>query len=220
MRDSPMIRVLVVDDHRVLRTGLRLILERHPDVHCVGEAATAEDALRAIEREPADVVVMDMEMPGMGGLAGIRELRRRHPETQVVVLSIHGNGDDVRAAFGAGAGGYLVKTAADEELLSAIQAVRRGERYLHPALGAALAQPPAEDPLGSLTDREREVLQLLALGYGNQEIAARLHLSPRTVETHRANMMAKLGLTTRSDIVRVALGAGILTAEAAESPPG
>ncbi|MFN8109964.1 MAG: response regulator transcription factor [Thermoleophilia bacterium] len=220
MRDSPMIRVLVVDDHRVLRTGLRLILERHPDVHCVGEAATAEDALRTIEREPADVVVMDMEMPGMGGLAGIRELRRRHPETQVVVLSIHGNGDDVRAAFGAGAGGYLVKTAADEELLSAIQAVRRGERYLHPALGAALAQPPAEDPLGSLTDREREVLQLLALGYGNQEIAARLHLSPRTVETHRANMMAKLGLTTRSDIVRVALGAGILTAEAAESPPG
>lgn len=212
--------VLVVDDHRVLRTGLRLILDRSRGVRCVGEASTAEEALRVADRERPDVVVMDMQMPGMGGIAGTRELLRRHPAVHVVMLSMHGSGDDVREAFAAGAMGYLLKTAADEELVDAIHAVASGERYLHPSLGAALAQPPPPDPLDGLTDREREVLQLLALGYGNQEIAARLHLSPRTVETHRANMMNKLRITTRADIVRVALEAGILTVGAASAPPG
>lgn len=209
------ITVMVVDDHRVLRTGLRLILDRSPGVHCVGEAATAEEGLRVADREHPDVVVMDMRMPGMGGLAGVRELVRRHPGTQVVMLSMHGSGEDVREAFSAGAMGYLLKTAADEELVDAIRSVHAGERYLHPSLGAALAQPPPPDPLDGLTDREREVLQLLALGYGNQEIAGRLHLSPRTVETHRANMMNKLRIASRADIVRVALEAGLLTADVA-----
>jgi two-component system response regulator NreC len=212
--DDP-IRVLLVDDHRVLRTGLRLILEHSEGVECVGEAATAEDALHAADRARPDVVVMDMQMPGMGGIAGIREIRRRIPEARVVMLSMHGSGEDVRAAFSAGASGYLLKTAADDELVDAIRAVWRGDSYLHAALGAALAQPPAPDPLEGLTDREREVLRLLALGHGNQEIAGRLHLSPRTVETHRANMMTKLRITTRADIVRVALEAGLLAPDPA-----
>jgi len=205
------IRVLLVDDHRVLRTGLRLILERADGVACVGEASSAEEAVRALDRVAPDVVVMDVEMPGMGGIAGIAEIRERAPVTRVVILSMHGAAEDVRSAFANGAEGYLLKTAADEELVDAIRAVAQGERYLHPALGATLAQPPPPDPLDILTEREREVLTLLALGYGNQEIASRLHLSPRTVETHRANFMTKLRLTTRADIVRVALETGLLS---------
>jgi two-component system, NarL family, response regulator NreC len=204
------IRVLLVDDHRMMRTGLRLILERVDGIRCVGEAETTEEAVRACERVTPDVVVMDLETQGLAGGARIREMRTRRPEMGVVVLSMDADGDDVRSAFASGAQGYLLKTAADGELVDAIRAVGAGERYLHPSLGAALAQPAPPDPLDVLTDREREVLQLLALGYGNQEIAARLHLSPRTVETHRANMMSKLHLTTRADIVRVALRSGLL----------
>ncbi|HWH14645.1 MAG TPA: response regulator transcription factor, partial [Miltoncostaeaceae bacterium] len=136
-----MIRVLLVDDHRVLRTGLRLILERAEGVECVGEASSAEEAVRALDRVEPDVVVMDVEMPGMGGIAGIAEIRGRAPRTRVVILSMHGAAEDVRSAFASGAEGYLLKTAADEELVDAIHAVARGERYLHPALGATLAQP-------------------------------------------------------------------------------
>lgn len=217
--DDRAIRVLLVDDHRMLRTGLRLILDASDLIECVGEAATAEEAVRACETADPDVVVMDVAMPGMGGLQGTREVLRRCPGTAVVILSMHGSADDVRTAFGNGAQGYLLKTAADAELVDAIRSVAAGERYLHPSLGAALAQPAPPDPLAGLTEREREVLQLLALGYGNQEIATRLHLSPRTVETHRANMMSKLGLATRADIVRMALTAGLLSTGAAENPP-
>jgi len=212
------IRVLLVDDHRVLRTGLRLILDHAEGIECVGEAESAEDALHVSDRTHPDVVVMDVQMPGMGGIEGTRALRDRHPEAHVVMLSMFGAADDVRAAFAAGAQGYLIKTAAEEELVDALRAVAAGKRYLHPALGAALAQPAPPDPLEGLTDREREVLQLLALGYGNQEIAQRLHLSPRTVETHRANMMNKLRISSRADIVRIALSAGILNTDTAQSP--
>ncbi len=212
------IRVLLVDDHRVLRTGLRLILEHAEGIECVGEAESAEDALHVSDRTHPDVVVMDVQMPGMGGIEGTRALRDRHPEVHVVMLSMFGAADDVRAAFAAGAQGYLIKTAAEEELVDALRAVAAGKRYLHPALGAALAQPAPPDPLDGLTDREREVLQLLALGYGNQEIAQRLHLSPRTVETHRANMMNKLRISSRADIVRIALSAGILNTDTAQPP--
>lgn len=203
----------------MLRTGLRLILERTDGIRCVGEAATAEEAVRVCGRVTPDVVVMDMETSDPGGLAGIREVRRRRPELHVVVLAMHGDSEGVRTAFASGAQGYLLKTAADAELVDAIRAVASGGRYLHPALGAALAQPAPPDPLDVLTEREREVLQLLALGYGNQEIAHRLHLSPRTVETHRANMMGKLGLATRADIVRVALRSGLLSGAALDDPP-
>ncbi len=209
---SEPIRVLLVDDHRMVRTGLRLILERVPGIQCVGEAATPEEAARVCERASPDVVVIDVENAGASGGPRIREMRNRRPGLGIVVLSMADDGDDVRTAFASGAQGYLLKTAAEAELVDAIRAVGAGERYLHPSLGAALAQPAPPDPLDVLTEREREVLQLLALGYGNQEIATRLHLSPRTVETHRANMMTKLQLTTRADIVRVALRSGLLAA--------
>jgi DNA-binding NarL/FixJ family response regulator len=215
---EPPIRVLLVDDHRVLRTGLRLILDHADGIECVGEAASAEEALHVSDRTHPDVIVMDVQMPGMGGIAGTRSIRERHPDVHVVMLSMFDAAEDVRAAFAAGAQGYLIKTAAEDELVDALRAVVHGQRYLHPALGAALAQPAPPDPLDGLTEREREVLQLLALGYGNQEIANRLHLSPRTVETHRANMMNKLRITSRADIVRVALAAGILSADTAEHP--
>lgn len=204
----------------MLRTGLRLILDAADGIECIGEASTAEEAIRTCESAGPDVVVMDVAMPGMGGLQGTREILRRCPHAAVVILSMHGSASDVRTAFGNGAQGYLLKTAADAELVDAIRAVSAGERYLHPSLGATLAQPAPPDPLSGLTEREREVLQLLALGYGNQEIAGRLHLSPRTVETHRANMMSKLGLANRADIVRMALTAGLLSTGAAEQPLG
>ncbi|MGD9696269.1 MAG: response regulator [Thermoleophilia bacterium] len=208
---SEPVRIVLVDDHAVLRSGLRLLLEREEGLEPVGEAGTAEEALRALPRTRPDVVVMDIEMPGMGGYEGVSALRARAPDVRVLVLSMHDQAEDVRRAFEAGADGYLLKAAADEDLVRAIRAVADGERYVHPSLGAALAAPPPSDrPLDELTGREREVLRLLALGHTNQEIAQRLVVSVRTVESHRAHVMTKLRVTTRAGLVRVALDAGLL----------
>jgi two-component system response regulator NreC len=208
---SDALRVLVVDDHAVLRTGLRLMLEREEDMDCVGEAGSAEEALRAVERVRPGLVLTDLEMPGMGGLEGVARLRERHPELPVLVLSMHDEPEEVRRAFEAGASGYVLKTAADEELVRAIRAVAAGERYLHPSLGATMAQPAKpRGPIDELSPREREVLRLLALGYTNQEIAAELVVSVRTVESHRAHVMMKLRAGSRADMVRQALEAGLL----------
>jgi two-component system response regulator NreC len=208
---SEPVRILLVDDHAVLRSGLRLLLEREEGLEPVGEASTAEDALRALPRLRPDVVVIDVEMPGMGGIEGVQRLRERAPEARVLVLSMHDQARDVRQAFDAGAHGYLPKAAADEDLVRAIRAVSAGERYVHPSLGAALAAPAHEaGPLDDLTAREREVLRLLAFGHTNQEIADRLVVSVRTIESHRAHVMAKLRVTTRAGLVREALRAGLL----------
>jgi two-component system, NarL family, response regulator NreC len=205
------VRILIVDDHAVLRAGLRLLLDREEDLRCVGEAASAEEALRAVERLDPSLVLMDLEMPGIGGLTGIVRLRERRPDLTVLVLSMHGEGDDVRRAFEAGAAGYVLKTAADEELVRAIRAVAAGGRYLHPALGAALAAPAAgRGPVDELSAREREVLRMLALGYTNQEIAATLVVSVRTVESHRSHVMIKLRAGSRAEMVRFAIEAGLL----------
>jgi two-component system response regulator NreC len=208
---SDEIRVLICDDHAVLRSGLRLLLDREEGLSCVGEAATAEDAIRAVERLRPNLVIMDLQMPGMGGVAGVTTLRERHSELPVMVLSMHGEAQDVRRAFEAGASGYLVKTAADEDLVRAVRAVAAGERYVHPTLGAVLAQPPrSQGPVDDLSPREREVLRLLALGYTNHEIADRLVVSVRTVESHRAHLMAKLRVDSRAAMVRHAIDAGLL----------
>ena len=210
MSDPP-VRILLVDDHAVLRSGLRLLLEREEDLDPVGEAASAEEALRALPRLAPDVVVMDIEMPGIGGLEGVAKIRERFPEVHMLVLSMHDQARDVRRAFDAGAHGYLPKAAADEDLVRAIRAVAAGERYVHPSLGAALASPKdAGGPIDELTAREREVLRLLALGHTNQEIAERLVVSVRTVESHRAHVMTKLRVSTRAGLVREALRAGLL----------
>ncbi len=212
--NAPAIRILITDDHAVLRSGLRLLLDREDDMTTVGEATTAEEALDFVARGDVDLVLLDLEMPGMGGLAGAGQLRAEYPDLVILVLSMHSEVDDVRRAFAAGANGYVLKTAADEQLVQAVRAVADGERYLHPVLGAALAQPePSRGPVDDLSPREREVLRLLALGYTNQEIAEMLVVSVRTVESHRAHVMTKLRAGSRAAMVRHALEAGMLDDE-------
>ena len=205
------IRVMIVDDHAVLRSGLRLVIEREDGLEVAGEAGTAEDAIRSFERIQPNLVLMDLDMPGIGGLAGVKRLHELHPDLSVVVLSMHGEADDLRRAFEAGATGYVLKTAVDEELIRAIRAVSNGERYLHPSLGAVLAQPPkSRGAVDELSTREREVLRLLALGHTNQEIAQQLYVSVRTVESHRAHIMTKLRAASRAEMVQHAIAGGLL----------
>jgi two-component system, NarL family, response regulator NreC len=213
-----MIRVLIVDDHAVVRSGLRLLLDAESDIEAVGEAPNAERALyEAIELKP-DVVLMDLQMPEKGGIEGMPALLQALPTTKVLVLSMQDEPRYVRAAFEAGASGYVLKEAADSDLVAAVREVAGGGRYVHPTLGARMIDAEAaerrhtqEDPL---SDREREVLKLLALGQTNQEIAEILFISVRTAETHRAHIMQKLGLSNRADLVRYALSQGLLNEEA------
>ena len=212
-----MIRVLVVDDHAVVRSGLRRLLDAEPDIETVGEAPNAERAVfEAIDSHP-DVVLMDLVMPEKGGIEGMPAVLQAVPEAKVLVLSMQDDPRYVRAAFEAGASGYVLKEAADTEVVSAIRAVARGERYLHPSLGAKLIAAETEDRRRAeqdpLSDREREVLRLLALGHTNQEIAKQLFISVRTAETHRAHIMQKLSLSSRAELVRYALAEGLLEAE-------
>ena len=211
------IRVLVVDDHAVVRAGLRRVLDAEPDIETVSEAASAERAVfEAIDHKP-DVVLLDVTMPGKSGIDGLPALLQAVPETKVLILSMQDDPRYVRQAFGAGASGYVLKEAADTEVVSAIRAVAAGERYVHPALGARLIAADAEErkraEVDPLSEREREVLRLLALGHTNQEIAKMLYISVRTAETHRAHVMQKLGLSSRAELVRYALADGLLDDE-------
>jgi two-component system, NarL family, response regulator NreC len=208
------IRVLVVDDHAVVRAGLRRVLDAEEDIETVGEAPTAERALfEAIESRP-DVVLMDVVMPGKGGIDGMPALLQAVPETRVVMLSMQDDPRYVREAFEAGASGYVLKEAADTDVVDAIRAVAAGERYVHPKLGARLVAAESEERRRAesdpLSEREREVLRLLALGHTNQEIATLLSISVRTAETHRAHVMQKLGLSSRAELVRYALDNGLV----------
>jgi len=208
------IRVLVVDDHAVVRTGLRRVLDAEPDIETVGEAPNAERAVFEAMSHKPDVVLMDVVMPGKSGIEIIPTLQQNAPEAKVLVLSMQDDPRYLREAFDAGARGYVLKEAADTEVVDAVRAVAAGERYVHPALGARLVEADAaerrradEDPL---SDREREVLRLLALGHTNQEIAKQLYISVRTAETHRAHIMQKLRLSSRAELVRYALSEGLL----------
>ena len=208
------IRILIVDDHAVVRSGLRLVLEREDDLEVVGEAGNADEGVRVARLEKPDVVLLDVVMPGRSGIEAAAEVIEASGGAKILVLSMQDDPSYVREAFAVGASGYLLKEAADVELVQAIREVAAGNRYVHPALGARLAQAEvdaakksADDPL---SDREREVLRLLALGHTNQEIAKELFISVRTAETHRAHIMRKLGLGTRADLVRYALANGFL----------
>jgi two-component system, NarL family, response regulator NreC len=206
--------VLVVDDHAVVRTGLRRVLDAEEDIDTVAEAPNAERAVyEAIEHKP-DVVLMDVVMPGRSGIEGMPALLQAVPEAKVLVLSMQDDPHYVREAFDAGASGYVLKEAADTEVVSAVRAVAAGERYVHPALGARLIAAEAEErkraEVDPLSEREREILRLLALGHTNQEIAKMLYISVRTAETHRAHIMQKLGLSSRAELVRHALSEGLL----------
>jgi len=208
------LRVLVVDDHAVVRSGLKLLLNAAEGIETVGEAANAEEAiLRARLLEP-DVVLMDVTMPGRSGIEATADLRELVPRTKVLILSMQDDPSYVREAFAVGARGYVLKEAADSELVAAVREVAAGGRYVHPHLGARLAAAEAraggEDDESPLSEREREVLRLLALGHTNQEIADMLFISIRTAETHRAHIMRKLRRSTRAELVRYALEHGLL----------
>ena len=215
-----MIRVVIVDDHALVRSGLRLLLEAEEDVTVEDEGGNAEEAVRLARLHKPDVVLLDVVMPGQSGLDAVPAILEAAPAASVLVLSMQDDPSYVRQAFAAGARGYLLKEAADNELVAALREVARGGRYVHPTLGARLAATEADaearaaaDPL---SDREREVLRLLALGHTNQEIAKMLYISVRTAETHRAHIMQKLRLTTRAELVRYALHQGLL--EAGDEP--
>lgn len=206
--------MLVVDDHAVVRTGLRRVLDAEADIDTVAEAPNAERAVyEAIEHKP-DVVLMDVVMPGKSGIEGMPALLQAVPDAKVLILSMQDDPHYVREAFDAGASGYVLKEAADTEVVSAVRAVAAGERYVHPALGARLIAAEAEErkraEVDPLSEREREILRLLALGHTNQEIAKMLYISVRTAETHRAHIMQKLGLSSRAELVRHALSEGLL----------
>jgi len=209
-----MIRLLIVDDHQLVRSGLRRLLESEEDLAVEDEAGTAYDAVRLARLHKPDVILLDVVMPGGSGLDAIPEIRDAAPDARILTLSMQDDPSYVRQAFAAGASGYVLKEAADDELLAAVREVADGGRYVDPQLGARLAAADAaaaaeaaDDPL---TDREREVLRLLALGHTNQEIAQMLYLSVRTAETHRARIMQKLRLTTRAELVRYAIDHGLL----------
>jgi two-component system, NarL family, response regulator NreC len=208
------IRVLIVDDHAVVRSGLRLLLEAEKGIEPVGEAGSARDAVFQARAMKPDVILLDIVMPDRTGLDVLPQLRHENPETKVLVLSMQDEPRYVREAFAAGASGYVLKEAADTEVVAAVREVAAGGRYVNPELGARLVAADAEaerlkdeDPL---SDREREVLRLLALGHTNQEIAKELYISVRTAETHRAHIMQKLRLQTRADLVAYALERGFL----------
>jgi two-component system response regulator NreC len=210
------IRVLIVDDHAIVRSGLRLLLEQQEDIECVGEAGDAQEAVREVRRQNPDVVVLDIVMPGTSGIEAAPELLNACPDTKLLVLSMEDDPSYVREAFAAGALGYVLKEAAESEVVQAVREVATGRRYVHPSLGARLAaaeaQGRAQAEADPLSDREREVLRLLALGHTNQEIAGILFISVRTAETHRAHIMRKLQLSTRAELVRHAIATGLLDA--------
>jgi two-component system response regulator NreC len=206
----PPIRILLVDDHAVVRAGLRHLLADTGTIEVCGEAGTGRDALEQAEIKRPDVIVLDIGLPDVDGLDLVEQLRAKGRGSKVLVLSMHDEPERVERSFAAGADGYLVKEAAEGELVAAIDALVRGERYLYPPLGAAMVKAATAPPRDPLTDREREIVRLLALGHTNVEVAATVHLSIRTVETHRAHAMAKLRLSTRAELVAWALERGLL----------
>jgi two-component system response regulator NreC len=212
------IKVVVVDDHAVVRSGLRLLLDAHDEIEVVGEAGNARDAIFRARALKPDVMLLDVVMPGASGIEVLPELLKESPETKVLILSMQDDPSYVREAFAAGASGYVLKEAADEEVVSAVRAIAKGGRYVHPTLGARMvaaeAQERAAVEADPLSEREREVLRLLALGHTNQEIAQGLYISVRTAESHRAHIMQKLRLSTRAELVRYALSQGLLTDDA------
>lgn len=203
------LRILIVDDHGVMRAGLRAVLRSETDYEVVGEASTSDDAVRAAVALKPDVVLLDLSLPGIGGIGVARQLREKLPETKVLILTVHEDAALLREAMNVGAAGYVIKRAAESELLAAIEAARRGDLYVHPSMtrallegeAPALPRPRRSDP-EALTNREVEVLKLLTRGFTNGQIAGSLELSVRTVESHRANILRKLGLSTRAELVR------------------
>jgi Response regulator containing a CheY-like receiver domain and an HTH DNA-binding domain len=212
-----MIRIVVVDDHAVVRSGLKMLLNDKHDMEVVGEASDGEEGIREAERLHPDVVLMDLSMPhGMDGLTATRELKSRMPDVAVLILTMHDDDEYLFRAIHAGASGYVLKSAPHEELTAAVRSVAGGDAYLNPTATRRLMNEYLEQmrgggrPANTLSEREKEVLTLIAKGYSNKEIADRLMISVKTVETHKSNVMEKLGLRSRPELVKFAMQKGLL----------
>ncbi len=208
----PRIRIVLADDHEVVRSGLRLLLESEPDLEVVAEAGDVESARRYVRGHHPAVLVLDLNMPGGSTLETIPSIREESPATQIVVLTAHREPALAREALSAGSLGYVLKDAANDELVEAVRAAAVGESFLDPRLDSLLASEPSGRGPDGLSEREVGVLRLIALGHTNTKIAEQLYLSVRTVETHRSHIQRKLGLSTRAELVSYALERGLIKA--------
>jgi DNA-binding NarL/FixJ family response regulator len=222
---SEKIRIVLVDDHAVLRAGLTALLNAEADMTVVGEAGDGAASLPVIADRQPDVVLLDINMPNMGGLEALGELRKVAPKSRVLILTMHDDQTYLRQALAQGAAGYVLNQAADTELLTAIRTVYHGGAFLHPSHAQALLSPnpiaasgpsSTSEDISILSERELEVLKLIALGHANKEIAEMLYLSVKTVETYKTRIMEKLNLTSRAALVRFALKHGLLTVDERE----
>ncbi|MGH2993521.1 MAG: response regulator [Solirubrobacterales bacterium] len=206
-------RILIADDHGIVRSGLRLLLEREPDIEVVGEASDGVEAREKAISERPDLAILDVKMPGLTGLQATREIREQVPEVAVLILSMHDDERYLFEALKAGASGYVLKRQADQDLLDAVRAVERGEPFLTPDAQRTLIKDVLErgsESADELTPREQEVVKLVAEAHTNREIAEILHLAEKTVESHRANAMRKLGMRDRVELVRYAIRRGLI----------
>ncbi len=212
------IRVLLAEDHTIVRKGLRSLLDGEAGIEVIGEAENGREAVEKVQQLLPDVVLMDIAMPGLNGLEATRQIKKRFPEVQVLILTMHANEEYIFQILRAGASGYVVKQAAPTELISAIRAAYRGDSFLSPSISRTViqeyirqAEATAEkDSYDQLTTREREVLQLIAEGHSNREIADLLHISIKTVETHRANLMDKLDIHSTAELTQYAMRKGVI----------
>lgn len=210
------VRILLADDHGILRAGLRNLLNAEPDLEVIGEAADGIQVLEMVEQSCPDLILMDISMPNMGGIDVLQHLSRKLPASKVLMLTVHEDESLLKKAIRAGASGFVVKRAAESELITAIKTVMQGDIYIHPAMTRALLKDLVPAPSSklaadnTLTHREVEILRLIARGYTNNQIAEKLSISSRTVEGHRANLMGKLDLHSRVELVEYAEQHGLL----------
>jgi two-component system response regulator NreC len=226
---SRKIRVMIADDHAILRAGLRMLVDAQVDMEVVSEAPDGEKAIQTARETKPNVALLDLTMPRVGGMKALEKLAKDCPETRVLVLTMHDDPAYLRSALAAGASGYLLKRAVDAELLAAIRAVHRGGIFVDPRLASVLvhdvlAKKGPKDgprrPVNILSRRELQVLGLVARGYTSAQIARQIFVGVKTIETYRARLTEKLGLRTRSDVIRFAVQTGLLTPESLESEPG
>lgn len=215
---APKIRVLLADDHTILRAGLRMMLDAQPDIEVVGEASDGRQALAEAQRLQPDLVLMDITMPEMNGIEATRQIKRALDSTRVLILTMHENEEYLFQVLRAGASGYILKEAAGTELISAIRIVYSGRFYMSPSAQSMMVgdylqrvrSGEERDSYSALTEREREILKLVAEGHTNNQIAERLFISPKTVDTHRTHIMDKLNLHSRAELVKYAMRRGLL----------